>query len=421
VSGASIVGTYHTRFGAFVDRNRETGEVLDRQSIYQLLVEAGRGAIADAGLEGRDVDAVWVGSCSPSLFTSQEHLAPIAVEIDPDGLAHRPMTRTEAACASSSVALYGALHAIEAGRCRTALVIGVEKMNLLSTREMTRALACSTYWPEEGGQGMTFPGVFAELGRAYAAHHRLATEPFARMRAEVSAQAYRNGARNPVAHFGAGGFAERHGLFSADAILALPTEGPGANVTVAEPLRLHDCSPVTDGAAALVLTSTENARRMRDPVVEIAGIGQATERMPLSRRPALHRFDGAAAAARRAYEEAGIEAGDLDLAEVHDCFSVAQLLCTEAMGLSAEGRAGFDYLEQRFAPGTRCPVNLSGGLKAKGHPVGATGASMHVHLYRQLAGDPLGAPHGGEPTVGALLNVGGAGVTNCVTVLRRLR
>jgi acetyl-CoA C-acetyltransferase len=419
MSRVGIAGAYNTRFGAFVRRDRETGEVFDLKSIYDLLVEAGRGAIADAGIEAREIDGVWIGSCSPSLFANQEHLAPLAMEIDPDGLAHRPMTRAEAACASSSVAFYDALYAVEAGRCRFALVIGVEKMNLVSTREMTRALACSTYWPEEGGRGMTFPGVFAEFGKAYAAEHRLDDDLFRRMRAEVTAQAYRNGARNPIAHFGPHGLPERQGLLDADAILALDIDS--ANPMVAPPLRLHDCSLVTDGAAALVIAPTETVRDLRETVVEVAGIGHAAERMPLSRKPALHRFAGAEAAARRAYAEAGVAATDLDLAEVHDCFTVAQLLCTEALGLSAEGRAGFDYLERRFAPGTRCPVNLSGGLKAKGHPVGATGASMHVHLYRQLIGDPLGVAHGGEPEVGALLNVGGAAATNCVTVLRRLR
>jgi acetyl-CoA C-acetyltransferase len=421
VSRVSIIGTHNTPFGAFVERDAETGSIRDTRSLYDLIIEAGRGAIASAGLEPREIDAVWVGSCSPALFANQEHVAPLALEIDPEGLRYKPMTRTECACASSTVALYDALYAIEAGRYGRVLVIGVEKMNLLDTASMTHALACSSYWPEEGALGTTFPGLFAEYAKGYRNHYGIPDDVFAQMRATVSALAYRNGAENPIAHFGAGGLAARRGLFTADAILDLPVDGRGANVMVAEPLRLHDCSLVTDGAAALVLAPTADALSISERVVEIAGIGHAEERMPMSVKPNLHELVGASRAARQAFDEAGISAQDLDLAEVHDCFSIAQLLCTEALGLSEAGRSGYDYLDGRFTREDRTPVNLSGGLKAKGHPVGATGASMHVHVARQLLGEPIGVVHPGSPTVGAVLNVGGSGVTNCVSVLRRIK
>lgn len=420
MSQIHIAGAYNTAFGAFVEKNRETGELVDKKSFYQLIVEAGRGALADAGLEAKDIDGVWLGACSPSLFVNQEHVAPLAVEVDPLGLRLKPMTRTEGACASSSVALYNAIYAVESGRFRTALVIGVEKMNLLPTKGVTHALSCSSFWPSEGSHGMTFPGLFAELGKSYRDHYKLDHETYRRMLAATAALCYRNGAKNPLAHFGPGGLPEKRGLFTADAIMALPDDGPGSNPLIADPLRLHDCSLVSDGAAALVITRADHARALRPEQVRIAGLGHSVERIALEHRPKLYQLEAARHARDLAFAEAGIAIADVDMAEVHDCFTVNQLLCTEALGLSEAGRAGHDYLAGRFTHEDRCPVNLSGGLKAKGHPVGATGVSMHVMLYKQLIGEPCGqAPSRPNPTTGVVLNVGGSAVTNCVTVLRR--
>jgi len=420
MSKVSIVGACNTKFGSFVKKNRETGEVTDVTSLYDLMMEAGRGALRDAGMSGRDVDGVWVGSCAPGLFANQEHLAAMAPEIDPDGLRFKPMTRCEDACASGSVALYNAVYAVESGRVRTALVLGVEKMNLLDTRGVTHALATCSFWPEEGARAVTFPCLFAEYAKGYAAHYGLSRELFARMLASVSALGYRNGIDNPLAHFGKGGPADRAGLVTEDAILALPEE---KNPVIAEPLRLHDCSLISDGAAAVVIAGSDLADSKGGKRVQIAGIGHVNERMPLSQRPNLHELLAGKEAVRRAFAEAGIGISQVNVAEVHDCFTINQLLCTEALGLSADGCAGYDYREGRFSrDDDRCCVNLSGGLKAKGHPVGATGVSMHALLYKQLTGEPLGAaPTAGPPSVGVAFNVGGSGVTNCVTVLRRDR
>jgi acetyl-CoA C-acetyltransferase len=419
MSRVSIIGAYNSRFGAFVRRDRSTGAVEDLLPLHELFLEAGRGALADAGVEAGEVDGVWVGSCAPGLLASQEHLAALGTEIDPQGLRFKPMTRCEAACASGSVALYAALHAIEAGRARVALVIGAEKMSLLETKGVTHALATCSYWPEEGARGVTFPALFAAHASGYRDRHRLSDGELARMLAAVSALAYRNGVENPLAHFGKGGPSDRLGLFSAEAILALP---PERNPPIAPPLRLHDCSLVTDGAAAVVLARTTEARRASRSVVEIAGLGHVNERFPLSARDNLHELRGAKEAARRAFAEARIAASDVRLAEVHDCFSIAQLLATEALGLSRDGRAGHDYLDGRFGrDDDRCAVNLSGGLKAKGHPVGATGVSMHALLYKQLTGSPIGAAPRRAPDVGVALNLGGSGATSCATVLRRTR
>ncbi|MGA7838549.1 MAG: hypothetical protein WB996_11315 [Ignavibacteriaceae bacterium] len=421
MSKVSIIGAYNTKFGSFVKKDRETGIVTDAKTIYELLIEAGKGAIGDSGLEAKDIDAVWIGSCSPSLFTNQEHLAPLATEIDPDGLRYKPMTRVEGACASSSLAIYDAVYGIESGRFKNVLVIGVEKMNLLDTPGTTHALSCSSYWPEEGALGMTFPGLFAEYAKGYRDYYKIPDDQLRIMLATVAAQCYKNGNENPLAHFGPGSLPERMNLFSAEAILNLPDEGKGSNFMVAPPLRLHDCSLISDGAAALVLTNTGNAKTLKDKVVEIAGIGHSEERIPLSKKPNMHELVGSKHAVNKAYKEAGMSVSDIDIAEVHDCFTINQLLCTEALGLSEDGKSGQDYIDGKFNRDQKCAVNLSGGLKAKGHPVGATGASMHTLLYKQLIGEPIGVAPSKQPEVGALLNVGGSAATNCATVLRRIK
>ncbi|PKL06297.1 MAG: propanoyl-CoA acyltransferase [Spirochaetae bacterium HGW-Spirochaetae-9] len=418
MSKVSIVGAYNTKFGSFVQKNKETGEITDLKSVYEFIVEAGRGALADAGIAAKDVDGVWMASCAPGLFANQEHLAAAALAIDPEGLRFKSMTRCEDACASGSVALYDAIYAVEAGRARIALVLGAEKMNLLSTKGVTHALATCSYWPEEGEKGMTFPALFAEYAKGYIAHYGYSEETLARMLASVSALCYRNGLDNPLAHFGKGGPSDRLGLTTAEAILALPEE---KNPMIAAPLRLHDCSLVTDGAAALVIMRSEDATALGGKRVKIAGIGHANEYMPISMRSNMHELIAGKEAARRAYAEAKVSTADIDIAEVHDCFTINQILCTEALGLSADGRAGYDYMEGRFdRSDPKCSVNLSGGLKAKGHPVGATGVSMHALLFKQLIGDPIGAaPTKCQPEVAVSFNVGGSAATNCVTVLKR--
>jgi acetyl-CoA C-acetyltransferase len=264
------------------------------------------------------------------------------------------------------VALYNAVFGIESGRFRRVLVIGVEKMSLLSTPDVTHTLACSSYWPEEGAAGMTFPGLFAEYAKGYMTHHGFSENEMQRMFAAVSALSYRNGIENPLAHFSKGGPADRLGLLTPEAILNLPETGKGSNPVIAWPLRLHDCSLISDGAAAVVLAPTADARTISRRAVEIAGIGMTTERLPESVRPNMHELIAGKRTVNQSFAEAGITIGDVDLAEVHDCFSINQILSTEALGLSGDGRAGWDYIEGRFTADDRCPVNLSGGLKSKG-------------------------------------------------------
>jgi acetyl-CoA C-acetyltransferase len=413
MSRASIIGAYNTEFGAFVRKDKATGLMTDTRSYYDLLVEAGRGAIADAGLEPKDIDAVYVGSCSPASFLNQEHVAPLAAEIDP-ALRFKPMTRCECACASSSVALYDAIYAVEAGRAKHALVIGVEKMNLLPTPQMTHVLACCSHWPTEGSRGMSFPMLFAEYAKSYQAHYQIPTAEFERMLWTAGALCYKNGAENPLAHM-------KNGPASVEEIMKLnevDAKGKCRNMMVAAPLRLHDCSLVTDGAAALVVTQTANVSD-RKRAAEIAGIGHSVERLPENVRPNMHELMAGKDAVAKAFKEAGITSADIDLAEVHDCFTINQIMSTEALGLSADGRGGYDYLDGRFTRDDKVAINLSGGLKSKGHPVGATGASMHALVYKQLIGEPIGVA-AKKADIGVAFNVGGSAVTNCVTVLRKL-
>ena len=413
MSRVSIIGAYNTEFGAFVKKDKVSGLTTDIKSYYDLLIEAGRGAIKDAGIEAKDIDAVFVGSCSPGSFINQEHVAPIAAEIDP-ALRFKPMTRCECACASSSVALYSALYAVEAGRARHALVIGIEKMNLLPTPQMTHVLACSSHWPSEGSRGVSFPMLFAEYAKGYQAHYKIPMEEFERMLWTVGALCYKNGAENPLAHV-------RNGPQTVEEIIKLnqvDERGKCKNMMIAAPLRLHDCSLVTDGAAALVITPTANVSN-KSRAVEIAGIGHSVERLPENVRPNMYDLMAGKNAVAQAYEEAGVSPRDIDLVEVHDCFTINQILSTEALGLAEDGRAGYDYLAGRFTRDDKVAVNLSGGLKSKGHPVGATGASMHALIYKQLIGEAIGVK-AKKADIGVAFNVGGSAVTNCVTVLRKL-
>ncbi len=413
MSKASIIGAYNTEFGAFVKKDKATGLMTDTKTYYDLLIEAGRGAIADAGLDAKDIDAIYVGSCSPASFANQEHVAPIAAEIDP-ALRFKPMTRCECACASSSVALYDGIYAIESGRFRNVLVIGVEKMNLLPTPQMTHVLACCSHWPSEGSKGWSFPMLFAEYAKGYQAHYKIPLAELEQMLWTAGALCYKNGAENPLAHV-------RNGPQTVEAIMKLnelDARGRCKNMMVAAPLRLHDCSLVSDGAAALVITQTAKVSN-KARAVEIAGIGHSVERLPENVRPNMHELMAGKDAVAKAFQEAGIKAGDIDLVEVHDCFTINQILSTEALGLSADGRGGYDYLDGRFTRDDKVAVNLSGGLKSKGHPVGATGASMHTLIYKQLIGEAIGVK-AKKADIGVAFNVGGSAVTNCVSVLRKL-
>ncbi len=415
MSKACIIGAYNTEFGAFVKKDKATGLLTDTKTYYDMLVEAGQGAIKDAGIEAGDIDAVFVGSCSPGSFNNQDHVAPLAVEIDP-ALRFKPMSRAECACASSSVALYNAVYGIESGRYKNILVIGVEKMNLLPTPQMTAVLAGCSHWPSEGSKGWSFPMLFAEYAKGYMKQYNIPAEEMEKMLATAGALCYKNGAENPLAH-------QKAGPKTLEEILALnqlDERGKCKNMMIAKPLRLHDCSLVSDGAAALVLTTMDNVGSRKARASHIAGIGHTCERLAENVRPNMYEHMAGKVAAANAYKEAGITAADVGFAEVHDCFTINQIISTETLGFAADGKAGYEYMAGRFTrDDDKVSINLSGGLKSKGHPVGATGASMHALIHKQLIGEPIGVP-AKRADVGVAFNVGGSAVTNCVTVLKKL-
>jgi len=415
MSKASIIGAYNTEFGAFVTKDKATGLMTDTKTYYDMIVEAGQGAIKDSGLDAKDIDAVFVGSCSPGSFNNQEHVAPLAVEIDP-ALRFKPMSRAECACASSSVALYNAVYGIESGRYKNILVIGVEKMNLLPTAQMTAVLAGSSHWPSEGSKGWSFPMLFAEYAKGYMKQYNIPAEEMEKMLWTAGALCYKNGRENPLAH-------QKNGPASLEEIMALnavDAKGKCKNMMIAPPLRLHDCSLVSDGAAALVITATANVGSRKARASEIAGIGHCCERLAENVRPNMYEHMAGKEATRIAYAEAGITAADVGFAEVHDCFTINQIISTETLGFAADGKAGYEYLAGRFTrDDDKVAVNLSGGLKSKGHPVGATGASMHALIHKQIIGEAIGVK-AKRSDIGVAFNVGGSAVTNCVTVLRKL-
>jgi len=409
-----ISGGAHTKFAAHADKQANCSERFDTYSLEDMLIDVTNGALKDAQVDSKDIGGIWVGSCSPGAFTSQELLAPLALEAE-SGLQFASVTQCTAACASSSVALHAAADALQAGRINAALIIGIEKMSLLSTPSVSDILGRCSYWPEEGARGMTFPGLFARLGENYRRHHQISELRYREMLACVAGSNYRRGIENPLAHFGPGSLPDTKQLTNAEAILALPIE---ANPEIAAPLHLHDCSPISDGAAALVLVRADSGLGVDTQCVELAGRAITTDHLPLSRRQKDFTLEGASISANQAYREAGVSADDLDLVEVHDCFTSNQLMCLEALGICDTGRAGEDYLDGLFGDDASCQVNLSGGLKSKGHPVGATGVSMHYFAYRQLIRRAIGCAHPGNPETAAVLNIGGSGVVNCSSVLR---
>ncbi|WP_408956567.1 thiolase domain-containing protein [Natroniella sp. ANB-PHB2] len=391
----SVVGTYHSKFDRLDD------------SLYELLVKAGKGALEDSEVEAKEIGQIFVGNYSGGGFNNQEHLAPYAVNIDPD-LRFTPATRVENACASGFAAIEAAKDALEAGKIDYALVIGVEKMTDLDTRGITEVLAMASYYPGEAAKGMTFPGLFAEYGKGYMERHNLSQEELRETLAKIAAKNYNNALVNPLAQMSSD--------WTYEDILNLSDD---KNPMIAPPLKLHDCSLVSDGAAALVLTTTENAKELKDDVVELTTLVHTTDYLALEQR-SKSEFVAAKKAVQKAYDIANIDVEDLDFVEVHDCFTTAELLAYEAIGLAEDGKGAKLLDDGVVKVGGKLPVNASGGLKAKGHPVGATGVSMAVLATRQLLGNPVG--HQIEDAeLGLTFNMGGSGATNYVSIFKRIK
>lgn len=379
----AIVGWGHTKFGALKDQDLES-----------LIQAAAREALDHAGVPGAEVDGIWLGHFNAGMV-DEAFPASLALAAD-EGLRFTPATRCENACASGSAAIYSALNAIQSGAARIALVVGVEKMTHLDTPGVTKALARASYQREEAGQ--SFPQIFADLARQYFQRFGDASEALAR----IAVKNHANALSNPLAQL--------QKELSFDFCNAVSEKNP----MIAEPLRMTDCSLVSDGAAALVIAHPDVAVDF-ERAVAFRATAQVSDFLPMSRRE-MTELPGPRKAFESAFAKAGITVTDLDFAEVHDCFTIAELMIYEAMGLAKPGQGARLLEEGQVMKGGKLPINLSGGLKAKGHPVGATGVSMHVLAARQLAGlaEGMQAPGAG---LGAVFNMGGSGVANYCSVL----
>ncbi|MDM4766614.1 acetyl-CoA acetyltransferase [Pelomonas sp. SE-A7] len=385
-----IVGWSHSPFGR-----------LDALDLEALIATVAQGALTDAGLAGARVDGVWLGQLNggfvPEIFASS-----LVMQADP-GLRWAPATRVENACASGAAALYAAADAIEAGRARIALVVGAEKMTAVSGVETTRILGNASYVREEAAAGLTFPGIFAQMAQAYFERHGDHAATLAR----IAAKNHANGVRNP--------FAQMRKDLGFEFCNTVSEKNP----LIAAPLRKTDCSLVSDGAAALVLCHESLAADFRR-AVRLRSRAQVNDYLPMSRRDAVS-FEGPRRAWAQALAAAGCSVNDLSFAEVHDCFTIAELLSYEAMGLAPAGQGARLLDEGTVLRAGRLPVNVSGGLKAKGHPIGATGVSMHVLSAMQLCGEAGEMQLPGDPTLAGVFNMGGSAVASYVSVLERAR
>ncbi|MCS4541742.1 MAG: thiolase domain-containing protein [Euryarchaeota archaeon] len=368
-------------------------------ALRQLIVDAGRKAIEDAGITGEEIDALYIGNMSAGRFVDQEHIASLIS--DYAGLAasfHTPATRVESACASGGVAFRQAVMAIASGLHDIVIAAGVEKMTDVLPSETTFTLATAADQEWETFFGATFPSLYAMMARRHMHDFGTTREQLAM----VAVKNHKNGCKNPNAQF------------QKEITIQDVLESP----IVADPLRLLDCSPITDGAAVTVLCSADIAKRYTDTPVYVVGSGHATDTIALHDRISLTTLYAAVFAARRAYQMAKIEPKDINVAEVHDCFTIAEILAIEDLGFVKKGEGGKATEEGLTAIGGKIPVNPSGGLKAAGHPVGATGIKQIVEIVYQLREEANGRQVKGAE-IGLAHNVGGSGGSAVIHILKR--
>lgn len=387
---ARMIGWAHSQFGK--------SEATD---VRALMAEVIAPAIENAGIGFDDVDACFVGVFDAG-FNRQKFPAGL-VSMAEDRLANVPAARLENACGTGSAALYAALDFIEAGRGRVALVVGAEKMTAVPTSRVSEVLMGGSFLDDSEADAETgFAGTFARITANYFQRYGNRSAELAM----IAAKNHANAVRNPYAHI------------RKDLGFAFCNEPSEKNPIVAQPLRRTDCSLVSDGAAAIVVADPETAASMRRAVA-FRGRAHANEVFALSRRDPTD-FQGARTAWAKALAEAGVSLDDLDFVETHDCFTTAEFIQYEAMGLAEPGEAYKVVREGITARGGRLPVNLSGGLKAKGHPIGATGVSQHVMAAMQLC-DEAGEMQLPGARLGGVFNMGGAAVTNYTSILERVR
>ncbi len=384
-----IIGWAHTPFGR-----------LDAESVESLIVRVATQALEDAGIAPRDVDEIVLGHFNGG-FSPQDFTASLVLQASPD-LRFKRATRVENACATGSAAVHQGLKSIEAKSARIVLVVGVEQMTATPGPEIAKNLLKASYVREEGDIAGGFAGVFGKIAGLYFQKYGDQSDALAM----IAAKNHKNGVGNPFAQM------------RKDLGFDFCRQESDKNPFVAGPLKRTDCSLVSDGAAAIVLADVETALRMRKAVA-FRAVAHAQDFLPMSKRDIL-KFEGCSEAWRRALAASGLTLADLSFIETHDCFTIAELIEYEAMGLTAEGEGARAIEEGWTQKNGKLPVNPSGGLKAKGHPIGATGVSMHALTAMQLT-ETAGDIQVKNPVIGGIFNMGGAAVANYVSILERIK
>ncbi len=387
---AAITGWAHMPFGKH-----------DTMTVESMVVQVASEAMAHAGIGPADVDEIVLGHYNAG-FSAQDFTASLVLQADP-ALRFKPTTRVENACATGSAAVHQGAKSIAARAARIVLVVGVEQMTTTPGAQIGQNLLKASYLPEDGDTPAGFAGVFGKIAAAYFQKYGDNSEALAL----IAAKNHRNGVGNP--------YAQMRKDLGYDFCRTESEKNP----FVAGPLKRTDCSLVSDGAAALVLADLGTALRMKR-AIHLRGLGHAQDFLPMSKRDILA-FEGCTVAWQRALAAAGATLDDLSFVETHDCFTVAELIEYEAMGLTGPGEGARAIKEGWTEMGGKLPVNPSGGLKSKGHPIGATGVSMHVLSAMQLAGE---APEGIQvkgARMGGIFNMGGAAVANYVSVMEQVR
>ncbi len=381
----AIVGVGNTKVGEWYDN-----------SLRGLTDEAIAKTLQSANISPKEIDATFIGPMSSGLFNQQEHISAL---IGPHSGIFAPALRVESACASGSSALRVAMMSIEAGYYNTALVIGVEKMtDLIDIGEVTTALGTASDGEWELGVGATFPALFALVMRAHMHKYGSTLEEFA----SVAVKNHKNGSLNPDAQF--------QKLVSMETVMN--------SRIIAEPIRLFDCSPVSDGAAALIVTKKDLAKKYTDDPVYVKGTGSGIDHIALHNRKDITTLESTKRATKEAFKRAKIKVKDIDFIEVHDCFTIAEVLALEDIGFCEKGKGGKFSLEGETALNSTISVNPSGGLKAKGHPVGATGIYQVIEVFKQLRNE-AGKRQVTKNDIGVTHNIGGSGATSVVNVFSR--
>lgn len=378
MKNVAVTGIGQTKFGEHWDK-----------SLRDMICEASLSAIADAGIEKKDIESIHVGNMSAGRFSGQEHLGALAA--DCIGL-DVPATRYEAACASGSVAFRNAVNAVASGQEKVALVIGVEKMTDVSTPSAVLSLAAAGDQEWEAATGLTFAGAYALIARRHMHEFGTTKEQLGM----VAVQNHKNAVGNPYAQFP----------------FAVKLEDVLDANMIAEPLGLLDCSPLTDGAAAVVITE-ESIAKNRNPAW-LLGSGQGSDTLALHSRKSLTEMLATKQAAKKAFEQAGIQKKDINVVEVHDCFTINEIVGLEDLGFCEKGKGGRFVEQGSIALDGEVPTNTLGGLKACGHPVGATGIRQVIDIARQLRGKAYNQVSGARH--GLNLNIGGSGATAVVNI-----